>query len=104
MFGRALKSGVRIAFGTDSGVSPHGVNAQEFALMVARGMTPAQALRTAGPNAADLLGLSKEIGTVEAGKLADLVAVSGNPLDDVRATERVIYVMKSGKTVRAPAR
>jgi imidazolonepropionase-like amidohydrolase len=104
MFGRALKSGVKIAFGTDSGVSPHGINAQEFSLMAERGMSHAQALRTAGPNAADLLGLSKEIGTVEPGKLADLVAVSGNPLDDIHATERVIYVMKSGRTVRAPAR
>jgi imidazolonepropionase-like amidohydrolase len=104
MFRRAAKSGVKIAFGTDSAVSPHGLNAQEFALMVRGGLTPAQALRTAGPNAADLLGLSKEIGTIEPGKLADIVAVAGNPLDDVRATERVIYVMKSGRVLRAPAR
>jgi imidazolonepropionase-like amidohydrolase len=104
MFRRASKSGVKIAFGTDSAVSPHGINAQEFALMVKGGLTPAQALRTAGPNAADLLGLGKEIGTIEAGKLADLVAVSGNPLDDIHATERVIYVMKSGKVVKAPLR
>ena len=100
MFGRAVKSGVKIAFGTDSAVSPHGRNAEEFALLVRGGMTPAQALRTAGPAAADLLGLSKEIGTVEAGKVADLVAVPGDPLRDVRATEHVMYVMKSGRVVR----
>jgi imidazolonepropionase-like amidohydrolase len=104
MFRRAAKSGVKIAFGTDSAISPHGLNAQEFALMVRGGLTPAQALRTAGPSAADLLGLSKEIGTIEPGKLADIVVVAGNPLDDVRATEHVIYVMKSGRVVRAPSR
>jgi imidazolonepropionase-like amidohydrolase len=104
MFRRAAKSGVKIAFGTDSAVSPHGLNAQEFALMVRGGLTPAQALRTAGPSAADLLGLSKEIGTIEPGKLADIVVVAGNPLDDVHATEHVIYVMKSGRVVRAPVR
>ena len=104
MFGRALKSGVKIAFGTDSGVSPHGINAQEFGLMVSRGMAPAQALRTAGPNAAELLGVSKDAGTVEPGKLADLVAVPGDPLRDIHATERPIWVMKSGKVVKAPSR
>jgi imidazolonepropionase-like amidohydrolase len=104
MFGRALKAGVKLAFGTDSGVSPHGINAQEFGLMVARGMTPAQALRTAGPAAADLLGLGKEIGTVEAGRLADLVAVPGDPLRDIHATERPIWVMKSGRVVKKPGR
>ena len=80
MFRRALQIGVKIAFGTDSGVSPHGMNAQEFGLMVDRGMSPAAALRTAGPAAADLLGLSREIGTLEVGKEADIVAVPGNPL------------------------
>jgi len=68
LFQRALKIGVKMAFGTDSGVSPHGVNAQEFALLVASGMTPAQALKTAGPAAADLLGLADRIGTIETGK------------------------------------
>jgi imidazolonepropionase-like amidohydrolase len=100
MFRRAVKSGVRIAFGTDSGVSPHGRNAEEFGLLVARGMTPAAALRSAGPVAAELLGLSKEIGTIEAGKEADLVAVPGHPLQDIRVTEKVFFVMKGGTVWR----
>lgn len=100
MFRRAVKSGVRIAFGTDSGVSPHGRNAEEFGLLVARGMTPAAALRSAGPVAAELLGLGKEIGTIEAGKEADLVAVPGSPLQDIRLTEKVFFVMKGGTVWR----
>ena len=104
MLRRAIRMGVKIAFGTDSGVSPHGINAQEFALYVARGMTPAQALRTAGPGAADLLGLASEIGTIEKGKRADLVAVPGDPLADIRATERVLFVMKAGTIAKSPSR
>jgi imidazolonepropionase-like amidohydrolase len=100
MFRRALKSGVRVAFGTDSGVSPHGLNAQEFSLMVNLGMSPAAALRSAGPAAADLLGLGNLIGTLEKGKEADIVAVPGDPLKDIRATERVFFVMKGGKIFR----
>ncbi len=100
MFRRALKSGVKIAFGTDSAVSPHGINAQEFGLMVGLGMSPAAALRSAGPVAADLLGLSKEIGTIEVGKEGDIVAVPGNPLMDIRATEKVFFVMKGGQIWR----
>ena len=100
MFKRALKSGVRIAFGTDSGVSPHGINAQEFRLMVDLGMSPAAALRSAGPAAADLLGLEKLIGTLEKGKEADIVAVPGDPLADIRSTEKVFFVMKAGRIVR----
>jgi imidazolonepropionase-like amidohydrolase len=80
MLRRAIRMGVKIAFGTDSGVSPHGINAREFTLYVERGMTPVQALRTAGPAAADLLGLGSEVGTIEKGKRADLVAVPGDPL------------------------
>ncbi len=99
MFRRALKNGVRIAFGTDAGVFPHGGNGREFGLMVDLGMSPAAALRTV-PAAAELLGLSKEIGTIEAGKEADIVAVAGNPLSDVRVTERVFFVMKGGKVWR----
>ena len=72
--------------------------------MVERGMPPAQALRSAGPNAAELLGLAKEIGTIEAGKVADLVAVPGDPLRDIHATEHPIWVMKSGRVVKSPAR
>lgn len=104
MFKRALKSGVRIAFGTDSGVSPHGINAQEFHLMVDLGMSPAAALRSAGPAAADLLGLSDRIGTLEKGKEADIVAVPGDPLKDIRVTQRVFFVMKGGRILRYSAR
>lgn len=104
MFRRALKSGVRIAFGSDAGVSPHGLSAQEFALMVGLGMPAASALRSAGPAAADLLGLGNLIGTLEKGKEADVVAVPGDVLKDIRATERVFFVMKGGKIVRYSAR
>ncbi len=103
MFRRALKSGIKIAFGTDSAVSPHGLNAQEFGLMVDLGMSPAAALRSAGPMAAELLGLTGEIGTLEKGKEADVVAVPGDPLTDVHATEKVLFVMKGGQVVKRPA-
>lgn len=104
MFKRALKSGVKIAFGTDSGVSPHGLNAQEFKLMVDLGMSPAAALRSAGPAAADLLGLGDRIGTLEKGKDADIIAVPGDPLKNIEATERVFFVMKGGRILRYSAR
>lgn len=97
MFRNALKVGVKIAFGTDSAVSPHGLNAKEFALMVAHGMAPAAALRSAMGAAADLLGLTARIGTLEAGKQADLVAVPGDPLADIKTMERVTFVMKGGQ-------
>lgn len=100
MFRRAVRSGVKIAFGTDSGVSPHGLNAKEFGFMVELGMTPAAALKTAGPAAAELLGLSDRIGTLEAGKDADIVAVPGDPLKDIHLTENVIFVMKDGKVFK----
>ena len=100
MFRRALKAGVKIAFGTDAGVFPHGRNAKEFGLMTGLGMNPAAALRSSGPVAAELLGLSKEIGTLEAGKQADIVAVPGDPLRDIAATERVFFVMKGGRIWR----
>jgi imidazolonepropionase-like amidohydrolase len=103
MFRRALKSGVKIAFGTDSAVSPHGINAQEFGYMVALGMSPAAALKTAGPAAAELLGLADRIGTLERGKEADVVAVPGDPLRDIHATEKVIFVMKGGAIFKGPA-
>ena len=103
MFRRAVRSGVRIAFGTDSGVSPHGMNAREFGLMVEGGLTPAQALKTAGPAAAELLGLADRIGTLEKGKEADIVAVPGDPLKDIRVTERVLFVMKGGRVFKSPA-
>ena len=97
---RAHKGGVKIAFGTDSGVSAHGDNAREFALMVAAGLTPMQAIVTATVNAADALSLSDTIGTLEPGKAADLIAVSGNPAEDVSLLERVEFVMKGGVVVK----
>ena len=99
-FRRAVKAGVRIAFGTDSGVSPHGRNAEEFALLVDHGLTPAAALRSATSVAAALLGQDGVLGTLESGKEADVVAVPGDPLADIRATERVLFVMRGGKVYR----
>jgi imidazolonepropionase-like amidohydrolase len=98
-FKNALRLGVRIAFGTDSAVSPHGKNAEEYALMVELGLSPAAALRT-GPASAELLGISRTTGTLEAGKQADVVAVAGDPLADITATERVVFVMKGGKVYK----
>ena len=100
MFKRALKTGVKIAFGTDSSVSPHGINAQEFGLMVDLGMKPAAALRSATSGAADLLGQSKTLGTLEPGKAADVIAVPGNPLTDVKVMEKVKFVMKGGQVFK----
>ena len=93
---RAHAGGVRIAFGTDSGVSPHGENAREFQYMVEAGMTELQSIAAATVNAAELLGLSREIGTIEPGKAADLIATARNPLVDIGELERVIFVMKDG--------
>jgi imidazolonepropionase-like amidohydrolase len=100
MFRNAVRSGVKIAFGTDSAVSPHGGNAREFALEVSLGMTPAAALASATSVDAELLGLSREIGTIEKGKLADIIAVPGDPLKDIRQTEKVLFVMKEGRVVK----
>jgi imidazolonepropionase-like amidohydrolase len=97
---RAIASGVRIAFGTDAGVYPHGENAKEFAVLVRQGLSPLDALRSATVNAADLLGVTDR-GLIAAGKLADLVAVPGDPLRDITATERVSFVMQGGKIVKA---
>lgn len=97
---RAIKAGVRIAFGTDTGVSKHGENAKEFALMVAAGMTPVQAVRAATVDAAEALGQSQRIGTIEPGKDADMIAVSGDPLRDVTVLERVSFVMRGGSIAR----
>ncbi len=95
-FEKAFKAGVKMAFGTDAGVYPHGDNAKQFFYMVKYGMTPAQAIRSATFSAADLLGRSKDVGTIEAGKYADIIAVSADPLQDVRALEHVGFVMKGG--------
>ncbi len=96
---RAIAAKVKIAFGTDAGVYPHGENAHEFAVYVKLGMSPAEALRTGTVNAADLLSLNDR-GVIAAGKLADLVAVPGNPLEDITATERVVFVMQAGKVLK----
>ncbi|MCE9671652.1 amidohydrolase family protein [Myxococcus stipitatus] len=93
---KALARGVRIAFGTDAGVFTHGRNAGEFALLVEAGLSPVEALRAATVNTAELLGVSASLGTLEPGKLADVVAVPGNPLQDIRKTEAVFFVMKEG--------
>ena len=95
-FAKAVKAGVKMAFGTDAGVYPHGDNAKQFYYMVKYGMTPAQAIRAATSSAADLIGRAKDVGTVEAGKYADLIAVSADPLQNVRVLEDVGFVMKGG--------
>ncbi len=99
---RAIAAGVKIAFGTDSGVSKHGDNAQEFALMVEAGMTPAAAIRAATISAADALGRSDSLGTIAPGMTADIIAVSGDPLTDVRRLESVDFVMARGKVAKTP--
>ena len=99
-FAQAHKAGVKIAFGTDAGVSLHGRNADEFELMVKHGMTPAEAIKAATVSGADLLGLSDQIGTLEVGKQADLIAVDGDPLTDVTVLKTVAFVMKAGSEQR----
>lgn len=96
---RAIAAGVRIAFGTDAGVYPHGENAGEFAVYVKLGMSPLDALRTATVNAADLLGRDDR-GVLAPGKLADVIAVAGNPLEDIEATKDVRFVMVGGRPVK----
>ncbi len=97
---RAVPAGVRIAFGTDAGVSLHGRNADEFPLMVQHGMTPMAAIQAATVNAADLLGLSGEVGTIEPGRIADIVAVRGDPLADVGVLRQMNFVMSRGRVHR----
>jgi imidazolonepropionase-like amidohydrolase len=96
MFRKAVQKKVRIAFGTDSGVYPHGRNAEEFRHMVALGMRPIDALKSATSVDAELFGIADRVGTLEAGKLADVIAVPGDPTADIRQTERVFFVMKEG--------
>ena len=97
---RAIKAGVPIAFGTDAAVYPHGLNAREFGILVKLGMTPIQAIRAATLNASELLGWTDRVGTIEAGKFADLIAVDGEPLKDVKTLESVQWVMKGGAVVK----
>jgi imidazolonepropionase-like amidohydrolase len=97
---KAYPAGVRICFGTDAGVSKHGRNADEFELMVKHGMPAAQAIKAATVNNAELLGLASEIGTIEPGKSADIIAVAGDPLADVRVLKAVAFVMARGDVVK----
>ena len=99
-FARAVKAGVKVAFGTDAGVYPHGDNAKQFHYMVKYGLTPARAIRSATSDAAELLGRAGQVGKVAPGGYADLIAVEGDPLLDVRALERVGFVMKGGSVVK----
>jgi imidazolonepropionase-like amidohydrolase len=98
-FTKAAKAGVRIAFGTDSGVYPHGDNGRQFAYMVRYGLTPMQAIRAATLNSAQLLGKEPELGSIAAGKFADLVAVEGDPLLDIDKLRQVRGVIKAGRQV-----
>ena len=101
-FTKAYRGGVNIVFGTDSGVSAHGDNAQEFALMVEGGMPPMEAIRSATSVAATFLEIDDRVGTVQAGKAADLIGVRGDPLQDIAVLERVEFVMKDGALFKAP--
>jgi imidazolonepropionase-like amidohydrolase len=106
MFRNAVRIGVKIGLGTDAAVFPHGQNAKEFKLMVDLGLSPIEALRAGTANDADLLGIAARTGTLEKGKLADIVAMPGDPTQDITATERVSFVMREGKIFRnggAPA-
>lgn len=99
-FRKAVQAGVKMAFGTDAGVYPHGMNAKQFAKMVEWGMTPMQAIQAATVNAADLLGQSDRVGSLQPGRFADLIAVKGDPLKNVAELERVQFVMKGGVVYR----
>ena len=99
-FAKAVKAGVRIAFGTDSGIYPHGMNARNLALHVRFGQTPAEAIRSATLTAAELMGWEDRVGSIRPGRYADLIAVHGDPLDDVTVLEDVPFVMKGGEVVK----
>jgi imidazolonepropionase-like amidohydrolase len=99
-FTKAVRAGVKMTFGTDAGVCPHGINARQFAFMVKYGMTPMQAIQSATVNAADLIGHSELFGSIKAGKSADIIAVSGDPLADIHELEHVQFVMKEGKVYK----
>ena len=99
-FKKVVQAGVKIAFGTDAGVYPHGWNAKQFAHMVRWGTTPLQAIQAATVNAADLIGWADRVGALEPGKFADVVGVVGDPLQDVTVLEHVVFVMKGGQVVK----
>ncbi len=96
-FRRAHEAGVKIAFGSDAGVYPHGLNGRQFAYMVRQGMSPMEALQSATVRAAELLGLADKVGSLSAGRYADIIAVEGNPIDDIQVMERIGFVMKGGE-------
>jgi imidazolonepropionase-like amidohydrolase len=100
MFRNAVKIGIKISFGTDAAVFPHGQNAKEFKLMTDLGMSPIEALRSATATTADLFGIAQKVGTLEKGKLADIIAMPGDPTADIASTEHVSFVMKEGKIIR----
>ncbi|HEX7895502.1 MAG TPA: amidohydrolase family protein, partial [Terriglobales bacterium] len=97
---KAIAAGVKIGMGTDAAVYPHGLNAHELAVYVSLGMSPLQAIQTTTINDADLLGWSDKVGTIEAGKWADIIAVDGDPLRDVTTLQHVKFVMKGGEVVK----
>lgn len=99
-FAKAFKAGVKMAFGTDAGVYPHGDNAKQFSTMVRFGMSPAQVIHAATSSAADLIGRKSQVGTLEPGKFADIVAVKGDPLSDVSTLEKMDFVMKGGRVYK----
>lgn len=102
VFQKAMKMGVKIAFGTDVGAYEHGTSAREFVRMVEYGMKPIDAIRSATVRGSELLRMEREIGTIEPGKFADVIAVEGNPLDDIGALRRVAFVMKAGQVHKSP--
>jgi imidazolonepropionase-like amidohydrolase len=99
-FQKAVRAGVKIAFGTDVSNFPHGLNARQFAWQVKYGQTPMQAIQSATVGASDLIGRDNDAGSLEPGKRADLIAVAGDPLQDVRVLENVVFVMKDGKVYK----
>ncbi len=103
-FSRALRGEIKIVYGTDTGIIPQGANARQFAVMVRWGMSSSQAILSATSTAAEMLGLAKDLGTIEAGKYADLIAVSGDPLQNIAVLEDVKFVMKGGKVIKNAVR
>jgi imidazolonepropionase-like amidohydrolase len=101
-FGKAYKAGVKILFGTDTGVSQHGKNAREFSLMVESGMPAMEAIKAATSAPAKFLEIDDKVGSIAVGKLGELVGVPGNPLEDITAMERVVFVMKDDTVYKAP--
>ena len=99
-FQKAVKAGVKIAFGTDAGVYPHGNNGKQFKYMVKFGLTPMQAIQSATSSAADLIGLKNKVGSISAGKFADIVAVTADPLADITRLENIQFIMKGGEVYK----